>query len=91
MMAGRIFLCKVYFLYFSEFCCLRRNYNAVAAEGGSWLEQSSQSVGPQCAATDPAADFRWHSLGCGGPAVASFICELPGMISQTHHNMGLIS
>lgn len=31
-----------------------------------------------CAAADPAADFRWHGLSCGGLEVASFICELPG-------------
>ncbi|XP_066138024.1 uncharacterized protein [Euwallacea fornicatus] len=26
---------------------------------------------------DPAADFLWRALPCGGPEVAAFICELP--------------
>ncbi|KAF5294199.1 hypothetical protein FQR65_LT10910, partial [Abscondita terminalis] len=44
---------------------------------GHWQEAIPIGSNPLCAATDPAADFRWHALPCGGPEVASFICELP--------------
>ncbi|XP_018324218.1 uncharacterized protein LOC108736333 [Agrilus planipennis] len=44
---------------------------------GYWQEAVPETTGSLCAATDPAADFRWHGLSCGGPDVASFICELP--------------
>nr|CAI5863813.1 unnamed protein product [Callosobruchus analis] len=30
-----------------------------------------------CVAMDPASDFLWRTLPCGGPDAASFICELP--------------
>lgn len=46
---------------------------------GHWQEAIPVGSSPLCAATDPAADFRWHALQCGGPEVASFICELPGI------------
>lgn len=45
---------------------------------GYWGEAAPASGVAVCAAADPAADFRWHALTCGGPEVASFICELPG-------------
>ncbi|XP_058834504.1 uncharacterized protein LOC131691843 [Topomyia yanbarensis] len=32
---------------------------------------------PLCAVVDPARDFRWHALRCGGPETAAFLCELP--------------
>jgi len=44
--------------------------------GGYWQEQIPLTDSPVCAALDPAADFRWHPLNCGGPEVASFICQL---------------
>lgn len=44
--------------------------------GGYWAEALPTSDAPVCAALDPAADFRWHPLNCGGPEVASFICQL---------------
>ncbi|KAE8742088.1 hypothetical protein FOCC_FOCC012362, partial [Frankliniella occidentalis] len=48
---------------------------------GYWSEPlPGSSLGSSeelCAAADPAADFRWHGLSCGGLEVASFICELP--------------
>lgn len=46
--------------------------------GGYWQEQIPMTDNPVCAALDPAADFRWHPLNCGGPEVASFICQLEG-------------
>ncbi|GLV42509.1 uncharacterized protein CBL_03246 [Carabus blaptoides fortunei] len=44
---------------------------------GYWGEAAPASGVAVCVAADPAADFRWHALTCGGPEVASFICELP--------------
>ncbi|XP_075213792.1 uncharacterized protein LOC142319998 [Lycorma delicatula] len=44
--------------------------------GGYWAEALPTTDSPVCAALDPAADFRWHPLNCGGPEVASFICQL---------------
>lgn len=44
---------------------------------GYWNEPLPGSSEELCAAADPAADFRWHGLSCGGLEVASFICELP--------------
>ncbi|XP_054284355.1 uncharacterized protein LOC129001168 [Macrosteles quadrilineatus] len=44
--------------------------------GGYWQEQIPLMDNPVCAALDPAADYRWHPLKCGGPEVASFICQL---------------
>ncbi|XP_044742692.1 uncharacterized protein LOC123305130 [Chrysoperla carnea] len=54
----------------------RREYRPLSHDG-FWDEQISQSTTPICVSTDPAADFRWHGHHCGGPEVASFICELP--------------
>ncbi|KAJ1524083.1 hypothetical protein ONE63_010620 [Megalurothrips usitatus] len=45
---------------------------------GYWNEALPGSGAEElCAAADPAADFRWHGLSCGGLEVAAFICELP--------------
>jgi hypothetical protein len=55
------------------------DYKTLAQDGGYWQEQIPKSEAALCAVIDPAADFRWHSLDCGGPETASFICELPGM------------
>lgn len=44
---------------------------------GHWQEQIPQSTNPLCAAMDPAKDFLWKTFTCGGPEVASFICETP--------------
>jgi hypothetical protein len=54
------------------------DYKTLSPDGGYWQEQIPKSEAALCAAIDPAADFRWHSLNCGGPETASFICELPG-------------
>ncbi|XP_069695146.1 mucin-22-like [Periplaneta americana] len=53
------------------------DYKTLAQDGGYWQEQIPKSEASLCAAIDPVADFRWHSLNCGGPETASFICELP--------------
>ncbi|CAG9864487.1 unnamed protein product [Phyllotreta striolata] len=44
---------------------------------GHWQEPIPQSGNPLCVAMDPAKDFLWKSFACGGPEVASFICETP--------------
>jgi hypothetical protein len=59
--------------------CFSSDYKTLSPDGGYWQEQIPKSEAALCAAIDPAADFRWHSLNCGGPETASFICELPGM------------
>jgi hypothetical protein len=66
---------------FSQFTrlLLSSDYKTLPQDGGYWQEQIPKSEAALCAAIDPAADFRWHSLNCGGPETASFICELPGM------------
>ncbi|KAJ9586911.1 hypothetical protein L9F63_019487, partial [Diploptera punctata] len=53
------------------------DYKILDQNGGYWQEKIPQSESDLCAVIDPAADFRWHSLNCGGPETASFICELP--------------
>uniref|UniRef100_A0A1V1FYE5 Putative agglucetin1 n=1 Tax=Reticulitermes speratus TaxID=60591 RepID=A0A1V1FYE5_9NEOP len=53
------------------------DYKTLSQDGGYWQEQIPKTEAALCAAIDPAADFRWHSLNCGGPETASFICELP--------------
>ncbi|XP_063236932.1 mucin-5AC-like [Bacillus rossius redtenbacheri] len=47
------------------------------ADGGYFLEAPPASDTPLCVASDPGRDYRWRSFGCGGPQVATFICELP--------------
>ncbi|XP_068620843.1 repetitive organellar protein [Battus philenor] len=44
---------------------------------GYWSSAPDPRIAPLCAAADPAADYRWQARACGGPTVASFICELP--------------
>ncbi|XP_057672842.1 uncharacterized protein LOC130904219 [Diorhabda carinulata] len=44
---------------------------------GHWQEAIPPSKNSQCIATDSAKDFLWETLTCGGPDVASFICEMP--------------
>lgn len=47
-------------------------------ESGYWAEQIPTTNEAVCAAIDPQRDHRWHGLRCGGPEVASFLCELEG-------------
>ncbi|XP_063700603.1 uncharacterized protein LOC134830918 [Culicoides brevitarsis] len=41
-----------------------------------WAEALPVGGGSLCAAIDPAQDFRWHAMHCGGPSAASFLCEM---------------
>lgn len=66
-------------IYLKRFCCCSRNEQPLSSVG-YWNEPLPGSSEELCAAADPAADFRWHGLSCGGLEVASFICELPGDI-----------
>ncbi|KAL5236501.1 hypothetical protein ACI65C_003911 [Semiaphis heraclei] len=52
------------------------NYQPLA-RSGYFREEVPRSSDPVCVVTDPTANFKWHSLHCGGPEVASFVCELP--------------
>ncbi|KAE9521631.1 hypothetical protein AGLY_017999 [Aphis glycines] len=52
------------------------NYQPLA-RSGYFREEVPRSSEPVCVVTDPTANFKWHSLHCGGPEVASFVCELP--------------
>ncbi|XP_050528786.1 mucin-5AC-like [Daktulosphaira vitifoliae] len=52
------------------------NYRPLA-NGGRFREEIPRSPEPLCVVTDPAANFKWHTMRCGGPEVASFVCELP--------------
>ncbi|XP_022909455.1 uncharacterized protein [Onthophagus taurus] len=42
-----------------------------------WQEPIPKVTEALCVSMDPATDYRWHPLTCGGPSVSSFICELP--------------
>ncbi|XP_031628426.1 uncharacterized protein LOC116344143 [Contarinia nasturtii] len=44
--------------------------------GNYWAEQIPAIDSPLCAVVDPTKDYRWHSLRCGGPDVAAFLCEM---------------
>ncbi|XP_047987355.1 flocculation protein FLO11 [Leguminivora glycinivorella] len=52
------------------------DYRGLSGEG-YWSSAPDSRSAPLCAAADPAADYRWEARACGGPTVASFICELP--------------
>ncbi|KAG7311300.1 hypothetical protein JYU34_002337 [Plutella xylostella] len=52
------------------------DYRGLSSEG-YWSAAPDARAAPLCAAADPAADYRWEARACGGPMVASFICELP--------------
>ncbi|XP_032529902.2 uncharacterized protein LOC116779628 [Danaus plexippus] len=52
------------------------DYRGLSGDG-YWSAAPDTRSAPLCAAADPAADYRWEARACGGPSVASFICELP--------------
>ncbi|XP_059046190.1 uncharacterized protein LOC131841852 [Achroia grisella] len=52
------------------------DYRGLSGDG-YWSSAPDARAAPLCAAADPAADYRWEARACGGPTVASFICELP--------------
>lgn len=51
-------------------------------EFGYWAEQIPAIDSPLCAVVDPSRDYRWHSLRCGGPDIASFLCEMEGLFEN---------
>lgn len=61
--------------------CLHSDYRGLGGDG-YWSSAPDPRAAPLCAAADPAADYRWEARACGGPTVASFICELPGKSSK---------
>ncbi|XP_045457656.1 probable protein kinase DDB_G0277539 [Melitaea cinxia] len=52
------------------------DYRGLSSDG-YWSAAPDARSAPLCAAADPAGDYRWEARACGGPSVASFICELP--------------
>lgn len=56
-----------------------RNSKILDREFGYWSEQIPTTDSPMCAVVDPLKDYRWHSLRCGGPDVAAFLCEMEGL------------
>lgn len=63
---------------FSSACgSVSRDFQPLSGDG-HWQEAiSSANKDPMCVAMDPAKDFLWRPMSCGGPEVASFICEMP--------------
>lgn len=53
------------------------DFRPLSTVNNYWQEALPTGKEALCAAMDPATDFRWHALPCGGPSVAAFICELP--------------
>ncbi|XP_013133570.1 PREDICTED: uncharacterized protein LOC106099547 [Papilio polytes] len=52
------------------------DYRGLSGDG-YWSSAPDPRTAPLCAAADPTEDYRWEARACGGPTVASFICELP--------------
>ncbi|KPI94659.1 hypothetical protein RR46_05911 [Papilio xuthus] len=52
------------------------DYRGLSGDG-YWSSAPDPRAAPLCAAADPTSDYRWEARACGGPTVASFICELP--------------
>lgn len=44
---------------------------------GHWQDSIPVGNNPLCVVMDPSSDFLWKTMPCGGPDVATFICELP--------------
>lgn len=55
-----------------------RNHKDSELSTPYWAEALPVGMGSLCAAIDPAHDFRWHAMHCGGPSAASFLCEMKG-------------
>ncbi|KAG4067288.1 hypothetical protein HA402_000279 [Bradysia odoriphaga] len=52
------------------------NSKPLDSTSGYWAEPLPAMESPLCAVIDPARDFRWHALRCGGPETAAFLCEM---------------
>ena len=59
------------------------DYRGLSGDG-YWSSAPDTRSAPLCAAADPTADYRWEARACGGPSVASFICELPGKLRSSY-------
>lgn len=62
-------------IFLSLFC---RDTKILDRELGYWADQIPVTNAALCAVIDPLRGHRWHSLRCGGPEVAAFLCELEG-------------
>ncbi|CAG9802066.1 unnamed protein product [Chironomus riparius] len=52
------------------------NSKPLPVSEGYWAEPWPVSDTPLCAVIDPSRDYRWHTLRCGGPETAAFLCEM---------------
>ncbi|KAJ6637589.1 hypothetical protein Bhyg_10320 [Pseudolycoriella hygida] len=52
------------------------NSKPLDSTSGYWADPFPVMESPLCAVIDPARDFRWHALRCGGPETAAFLCEM---------------
>ncbi|XP_070491738.1 serine-rich adhesin for platelets [Chironomus tepperi] len=52
------------------------NSKPLPVSEGYWAEPWPVSEAPLCAVIDPSRDYRWHTLRCGGPETAAFLCEM---------------
>lgn len=58
-------------------CLYYRDFQPLSGDG-HWQDViSPANKDPMCVAMDPAKDFLWRPMSCGGPEVSSFICEMP--------------
>lgn len=82
------FLLWLFFSRRPTILLIYRNYQPLA-RSGYFREDITRSSDPICVVTDPTTVFKWHTLHCGGPEVASFVCELPGIqyfLFSLNHN-----
>jgi hypothetical protein len=59
-----------------------RNSKPLPMSEGYWAEPWPVAETPLCAVIDPARDYRWHALRCGGPETAAFLCEMESKFSS---------
>lgn len=75
-----LFFRSMYVLSLSFSIRFHSNTKILDQESSYWAEQIPVTNVPLCAVIDPIHGFRWHSLHCGGPDVAAFLCELQGKL-----------
>lgn len=72
-------------------CSSHRNSKPLPVSEGYWAEPWPVAETPLCAVIDPARDYRWHALRCGGPETAAFLCEMESkfysLIEQQFENL----
>ena len=64
-------------------CSFHRNSKPLPVSEGYWAEPWPVADTPLCAVIDPAHDYRWHALRCGGPETAAFLCEMESKFNHS--------